>query len=600
MKNEVEVTIKNQTIKIVNYFTIRQAFNAHHSFECSFHGDVVKDKTGKDGLEKYQDWLGEKILINLNRGELEFKGIICELKFSFKEFRGALIVKGYSPTITLETAIGHYESYSDTTLAGLIKTIQGKVATDVLDWKINTTNVHVDYITQYNESYFSFLNRICAMHGEFFFYTGKELQCGTQKTAKKVQLYYPDFTELDIGIHVLPLSFSQYYYDYLGPEKRTSDAPDITLKDDLATYVYHKSKSLFKADSISPSKLEADTIEDLKLSQGIDSEAESSKLVNIKGKSKVPAIAIGNRLTVRRKFKDTGQYKEKDKIMGEFVITEINHEYGRYGEYSNTFAGVSASSKRLKVENAGFPVAQTQSARVIDSNDDLKIGRVKVRMFWQDQETTDWIQVGMFGAGKTNKGNSFIPKVGDEVIIGFKYGNPDWPFVMGSVLNVTSSTRIDSGKGLISSGGGNMLYFKDIGENSGLGLTDSKDNRIQIDTAADGIMIKSNELIKLHFHAKAVSGPDHDPNATADSFAGSDSGSNRGSDLHPEPNAINFTAYDEIRINAAKMLNITAAEMKMQVSSDFTVYTGTFNLSSGTINQKTTGKSGTGNFTLMD
>lgn len=87
---------------------------------------------------------------------------------------------------------------------------------------------------------------------------------------------------------------------------------------------------------------------------------------------------------------------------------------------------------------------------VSDNQDPDKMGRVKVTYHMLDQKVlSDWCRVVGGYAGKTYgdkfgsnyhpKGTSygfhFMPEVGDEVVIGFEFGDVNFPFVLGSVYN---------------------------------------------------------------------------------------------------------------------------------------------------------------------
>ena len=68
-----------------------------------------------------------------------------------------------------------------------------------------------------------------------------------------------------------------------------------------------------------------------------------------------------------------------------------------------------------------------------------KYGRIKVQFHWDregkfDENTTCFIRVGQVWAGK-RWGATFIPRIGQEVIVAFLEGDPDQPIVVGSVYN---------------------------------------------------------------------------------------------------------------------------------------------------------------------
>ncbi|MBF1623180.1 phage baseplate assembly protein V, partial [Prevotella sp.] len=60
---------------------------------------------------------------------------------------------------------------------------------------------------------------------------------------------------------------------------------------------------------------------------------------------------------------------------------------------------------------------------------------------WQtDGMQTGWVRVmtpdgGSSSDVKSNRGFVFIPEVGDQVLLGFRHGDPARPYVMGSLFN---------------------------------------------------------------------------------------------------------------------------------------------------------------------
>lgn len=77
-------------------------------------------------------------------------------------------------------------------------------------------------------------------------------------------------------------------------------------------------------------------------------------------------------------------------------------------------------------------------ATVSDNQDPDGQGRVQVRLPWSPDtgngEYNVWARLATLNAGP-NRGSWFIPEIGDEVLIGFGGGDPDWPYVVGSLWN---------------------------------------------------------------------------------------------------------------------------------------------------------------------
>lgn len=85
-----------------------------------------------------------------------------------------------------------------------------------------------------------------------------------------------------------------------------------------------------------------------------------------------------------------------------------------------------------------------QSAIVVGpANDEIhtdKLGRVKVRFLWDHHWPNDdtacqiWVRVAQPFAGKWG-GTFFLPRIGDEVLVGFVDGDPDKPVIVGSLYS---------------------------------------------------------------------------------------------------------------------------------------------------------------------
>ncbi|MBK8258841.1 MAG: type VI secretion system tip protein VgrG [Polyangiaceae bacterium] len=105
-----------------------------------------------------------------------------------------------------------------------------------------------------------------------------------------------------------------------------------------------------------------------------------------------------------------------------------------------------------------------------------EFGRVRVQFPWDregklDQKSSCWIRVSQGWAG-TGYGMIVIPRIGQEVLVGFLNGDPDAPVIVGRVFNATqqvpyklpenktrSTWKSDSSMG---SGGFNEIMFEDL------------------------------------------------------------------------------------------------------------------------------------------
>jgi uncharacterized protein involved in type VI secretion and phage assembly len=86
------------------------------------------------------------------------------------------------------------------------------------------------------------------------------------------------------------------------------------------------------------------------------------------------------------------------------------------------------------------------SAMVSDTKDPQKLGRVLLNFVWDDQPTA-WARVASYSAG-LNHGAFWVPEVGDEVLVGFEFGDPSRPVVVGSLYHTKSAPQAETEGGI--------------------------------------------------------------------------------------------------------------------------------------------------------
>jgi len=108
---------------------------------------------------------------------------------------------------------------------------------------------------------------------------------------------------------------------------------------------------------------------------------------------------------------------------------------------------IPATTQYRPLRRTPAPVIQgPQTALVVGPKADTittdKLGRIKVQFFWdregkKDENSSCWIRVAQSWAGK-GFGGLIIPRIGQEVVVDFIHGNPDWPLATGVVYNATN------------------------------------------------------------------------------------------------------------------------------------------------------------------
>lgn len=144
-----------------------------------------------------------------------------------------------------------------------------------------------------------------------------------------------------------------------------------------------------------------------------------------------------------------------DSINGQYFIERSTHtlEKTKSGwEYRNEITGVAFDADYFPSKTKEKPkVFGNQTAVVVgdSSNTEINVdsfGRVKLKFFWcpDTNDSSDytnisnpsaWVRLMQWGTAGNGWGNICIPRVGQEVVVGFLNGDPDHPIVLGAVFN---------------------------------------------------------------------------------------------------------------------------------------------------------------------
>ncbi len=177
---------------------------------------------------------------------------------------------------------------------------------------------------------------------------------------------------------------------------------------------------------------------------GIRMQQETTPGVVIEGEGNVRHLSAGCKFTLADHFDANGSY----------VLTRVEHAVNLEGVYTDTAPPDEAYRSTFRCIPLALPyrpplktprpkVPGPQTAAVVGpSGQEIftdKYGRVKVQFFWdrdgkKDAGSSCWVRVGTLWAGK-QWGGIWIPRIGQEVIVAFEEGDPDRPFIVGSVYN---------------------------------------------------------------------------------------------------------------------------------------------------------------------
>ncbi len=150
-------------------------------------------------------------------------------------------------------------------------------------------------------------------------------------------------------------------------------------------------------------------------------------------------------------FKIVKHHSCEDEEGKSYLLTSVHHSASQPGEftgsggevsYQNHFTCVPKDSQYRPPRIAHRPVLNSvQTAKVVGNGDidPDEFGRVKVHFYWDREgegniDTSCWIRVSQSWAG-ASWGTMQIPHVGQEVVVAFLNGDPDYPIIVGRVYN---------------------------------------------------------------------------------------------------------------------------------------------------------------------
>ena len=467
--NPITISIGKKSLSSFISLQIEQNIGKHHRFQMS-----VELETGSNryvhNINSSKDWLGESIVVKAANTPI-FVGVVTNVQLHREgsDF-GCIIVSGYSATYRMETAHSCF-SWNDTTIGDVVKKLCAEAKVQL---ELNPAyKENKDYICQYEESDFDFIRRLAHQYQEWMYFDGTKLIFGKpRKLADPIILEYgTTLSSLDIGLQTLARSEQVFSYHSGADREMQRMTPDLAYgHDKLSGDAFRASLGMFSKPARQHALPRISDESELINYMGRKQAAETAETHYITAESQVPTLRVGSVVSLYSSFLERVGNISKESL-GNFIIIEITHEVSQGSYYKNRFKAIPATIKALPSPKVRMPLAETQMATVLSNADPQGKGRVRVRMNWQtDGMQTGWVRVmtpdgGSSSDVKSNRGFVFIPEVGDQVLLGFRHGDPARPYVMGSLFN-----------GVTGGGGGQGNNCKSLTSRTGcaLKLDDSK------------------------------------------------------------------------------------------------------------------------------
>ena len=561
--NPITISIGKKSLSSFISLQIEQNIGKHHRFQMS-----VELETGSNryvhNINSSKDWLGESIVVKAANTPI-FVGVVTNVQLHREgsDF-GCIIVSGYSATYRMETAHSCF-SWNDTTIGDVVKKLceQAKVQLE-----LNPAFKEIkDYICQYEESDFDFIRRLAHQYQEWMYFDGTKLIFGKpRKLADPIILEYgTTLSSLDIGLQTLARSEQVFSYHSGADREMQRMTPDLAYgHDKLSGEAFRASLGMFSKPARQHALPRISNETELINYMGRKQAAETAETHYITAESQVPTLRVGSVVSLYSSFLERVGNISKESL-GNFIIIEITHEVSQGSYYKNRFKAIPATIKALPSPKVRMPLAETQMATVLSNADPEGKGRVRVRMNWQtDGMQTGWVRVMTPDGGsskdvKSNRGFVFIPEVGEQVLLGFRHGDPARPYVLGSLFN-----------GTIGGGGGQGNNCKSLTTRSGSSL--------KLDDSAGSVTLHDKGGVSMNFDGAGCSSFDSKKNSTLNTGqnhtinAGSNSsvnaGANYSANVGKGASCLNMDANGDIVLEGKNKITIKVGENTITISAD--------------------------------
>ncbi|EEX18307.1 hypothetical protein HMPREF0973_01803 [Prevotella veroralis F0319] len=464
----------------------------------------------------------------------------------------------------METAHSCF-SWNDTTIGNVVKKLCAEAKVQL---ELNPAyKENKDYICQYEESDFDFIRRLAHQYQEWMYFDGTKLIFGKpRKLADPIRLEYgTTLSSLDIGLQTLARSEQVFSYHSGADREMQRMTPDQAIgHDKLSGEAFRASLGMFSKPARQHALPRISNETELINYMGRKQAAETAETHYITAESQVPTLRVGSVISLYSSFlKRVGDLSEES--LGNFIIIEITHEVSQGSYYKNRFKAIPATIKALPSPKVRMPLAETQMATVLSNADPQGKGRVRVRMNWQtDGMQTGWVRVMTPDGGsskdvRSNRGFVFIPEVGDQVLLGFRHGDPARPYVMGSLFN-----------GVTGGGGGQGNNCKSLTTRSGSSL--------KLDDSAGSVTLHDKGGVSMNFDGGGCSsfkarknstlnaGQNHTINAGSNSSV--NAGANYSANVGKGASCLNMDANGDIVLEGKNKITIKVGENTITISAD--------------------------------
>jgi type VI secretion system secreted protein VgrG len=422
-----------------------------------------------------------------------FNGIVVQFAFDgwhgeFSRYRAVL-----RPWLWLLSRISDCRIFQDMTVPAILDLIfRERGFSDGVQTHFSESYRTWDYLVQYRETDFNFVNRLMAQEGIYYYFVhdaGKHTLVLTDSVAGSAAFagyktipYLPPETgasaqtekehvsEWHVTRQIQPVAYSLADFNFEMP-RASLLIPPLTAQD---TADIDPDYQLFDYPGFFGKQKDGQTAVTLMMEQ------HRAQAERVTGGGNARGLATGCLFTLLD-YPRLEQNKEYLVLSATSVLTPNRYDSGQTNagpEYRCSFAAIDSTKPYRSPRRLPKPTIQGPQTAIVVGQDKDEIttdnyGRVKVQFHWDRQGMSDersscWVRVSQAWAG-SGWGGIHIPRIGQEVIVDFLEGDPDRPIITGRVYNADNmppyklpDNKTQSGIKSRSTIGGSPSNFNEI------------------------------------------------------------------------------------------------------------------------------------------
>jgi len=425
-------------------------FSGHESISKPYYFNIKlkSDNSDIDPIELIKEWAC-LTFVTQNNKKRNINGIIVSAALESKGINDVVYSVDLFPRFWMLSYNKHSRVFQNRTVPEIITEILEKNNLTSIDFQMNLSSSYPKrkYCIQWREKDIEFVSRLLSEEGIFYYFKqeqdrdiivfGDDSSAHTDSSPESSVLYIPWTGSLRTEKENIS-NFSTVANVYTGKIELNAYDPEQPKKNLKTANSGNENNELAEYDPIGGYK---DTKHgDMLARRRCESTSGQSRIV--KGKGLFRNFSAGQKINISENPDDpngktyiTRKVKHKGEVQTESstedsVIEGVSYE----GEFEASPDDVAVRSE----ETIQKPKIDIQSATVIGPDgEDIyidELGRVQIQFHWQDDENTCWVRVIQPWAGK-GYGTFFMPRIGNEVLVGFIQGDPDNPIIIGCIYN---------------------------------------------------------------------------------------------------------------------------------------------------------------------